>query len=43
MRRTASPKLIWYTASIVACLATFALYLNPHFALDLATKVWACF
>lgn len=33
---------MWAVAS-AACAGTFALYLNPHFALDLATRVWACF
>lgn len=40
--RTWMPVAVW-TAALAACAGTFALYLNPHFALDLATRVWACF
>ncbi|HSW03202.1 hypothetical protein [Aquabacterium sp.] len=31
-------------ATIAAALTlVFAAYLNPHLAVDLATRVWACF
>jgi hypothetical protein len=30
-------------AAVVALAAVFASYLNPHLALELATRVWACF
>lgn len=34
--------LLWAAVGIV--LATvFAAYLNPHLALDLATRAWSCF
>ena len=26
-----------------ALAAVFAAYLNPHFAVDLANRVWSCF
>jgi hypothetical protein len=35
--------VLWYGAALLACAVTFTLYLNPHFALELATRVWACF
>lgn len=32
------------TVAVLAVLAaTFAAYLSPHMALDLATRIWACF
>ena len=34
--------LAWGTA-LVALAAVFAAYLNPHFAVDLANWLWACF
>jgi hypothetical protein len=36
-------KTLWAGLALTACAATFSLYLNPHFALDVATRVWACF
>ena len=30
-------------AVLVALAVVFVSYLNPHLALDLATRVWACF
>jgi len=32
----------WLTAAAVLG-AVFAAYLSPHFAVDLATRFWACF
>ena len=32
----------WIGAGLVLALV-FASYLNPHFAVDLANKVWSCF
>ena len=32
----------WAVAA-VALAAVFAAYLSPHFAVDLATRFWACF
>lgn len=32
----------WLTAAAVLA-AVFAAYLSPHFAVDLATRFWACF
>jgi hypothetical protein len=29
--------------ALVVLGAVFASYLNPHLALELATRVWACF
>jgi len=34
--------LLWAAAGI-ALAAVFALYLSPHLAVDLASRVWACF
>ncbi|MBL8329850.1 MAG: hypothetical protein JNJ71_13455 [Rubrivivax sp.] len=33
---------LWVAAAL-ALAAVFMAYLNPHLALDLATRVWACF
>ena len=30
-------------AAAAALAAVFAAYLSPHFAVDLATRFWACF
>jgi hypothetical protein len=32
-----------WAAALVALAAVFASYLNPHLALDIANRVWACF
>ena len=32
----------WVCAGLALALV-FASYLNPHFAVDLANKVWSCF
>lgn len=32
----------WVTAAAVLA-AVFAAYLSPHFAVDLASRFWACF
>ena len=32
----------WAVAAVVLA-AVFAAYLSPHFAVDLATRFWACF
>ncbi len=34
--------LAWATALVVLALV-FASYLSPHVAVDLASRVWACF
>ena len=34
--------LLWATALAVLALV-FAAYLNPHLAVDLASRVWSCF
>ncbi len=34
--------LLWGAAGVVLA-AVFAAYLEPHLAVDLANKVWACF
>jgi len=33
---------VWAAVS-AALAAVFAAYLDPHLALDLASRVWACF
>ena len=32
-----------WAAAAAALAAVFAAYLSPHFAVDLATRFWACF
>ncbi len=32
-----------WTTALAVLAAVFIAYLNPHFALDLAGRVWACF
>ena len=32
-----------YSAAIAACLAVFALYIQPDFLVMLANQLWACF
>jgi hypothetical protein len=32
-----------WAAVAAALAAVFAAYLSPHFAVDLATRFWACF
>ena len=34
--------LLWLTA-LAALALVFASYLNPHLAVELANRVWACF
>jgi hypothetical protein len=32
-----------WAVAVVVLAAVFASYLNPHMALDIANRVWACF
>jgi len=32
-----------WAAAVVVLAAVFASYLNPHLAVDIANRVWACF
>jgi hypothetical protein len=32
-----------WALAVVVLAAVFASYLNPHMALDIANRVWACF
>lgn len=41
MKRALRP-LLWALALLVLG-AVFAAYLDPHLAVDLATRVWSCF
>ncbi|MEI8266505.1 MAG: hypothetical protein WCI59_12260 [Betaproteobacteria bacterium] len=36
-------RLVGWTVAAVVLAAVFASYLNPHLALDIANRVWACF
>ncbi|WP_425258125.1 hypothetical protein ACPOLB_21705 [Rubrivivax sp. RP6-9] len=36
------PALAW-TAAAAALAAVFLAYLDPHLAVDLASRVWSCF
>jgi hypothetical protein len=38
-----SARLGWALLAATALAAVFLSYLNPHFAVDLANRVWACF
>jgi len=38
-----SARLAWALLASAALAAVFLSYLNPHFAVDLANRVWACF
>lgn len=42
MKTTARRTLGWALA-LAALTAVFAAYLDPHLAVDLAARVWACF
>lgn len=42
MKPAARRSLAWAVAVLVLA-AVFAAYLNPHLAVDLAGRVWACF
>lgn len=42
MKPTARSAWLWALV-LLALGAVFAAYLNPHLALDLATRVWSCF
>jgi hypothetical protein len=39
--RWAQPLVV--AAVAIALALTFAAYLNPHLAVDLANRIWACF
>jgi hypothetical protein len=36
-------KTLFTGAALAALAAVFVAYLNPHLAVDLANRVWACF
>ena len=36
-------RLLGWAATFVVLALVFASYLNPHLAVDLANRVWACF
>jgi hypothetical protein len=36
-------KALAATAALATLAAVFLAYLNPHLAVDLANRVWACF
>jgi len=42
MNRRWQRPLLWTAVAAVLC-AVFAAYLNPHLAVELATRVWSCF
>jgi hypothetical protein len=42
MKRPWVKALVWASAA-AALAAVFAAYRSPHFAVDLATRFWACF
>jgi hypothetical protein len=39
----ATRRVAAWVAAVVVLAAVFASYLNPHMALDIANRVWACF
>ena len=42
MKPQARRWMLWADA-LAALAAVFAAYLNPHLAVDLASRVWSCF
>jgi hypothetical protein len=36
-------RLLLWSAALAVLALVFAAYLNPHLAVDLASRVWACF
>ena len=36
-------RLVGWAVAAAVLAAVFASYLNPHMALDIANRVWACF
>jgi hypothetical protein len=38
-----SKRAVMWMAVAVALAAVFAAYLSPHLAVDLASRLWACF
>lgn len=36
-------RLLGWSAALAVLAAVFVAYLNPHVAVDLANRVWACF
>jgi hypothetical protein len=36
-------RLVGWTVAVAVLAAVFASYLDPHLALDVANRVWACF
>lgn len=42
MKRPLVKAFAWVSAAAVLA-AVFAAYLSPHFAVDLASRFWACF
>ncbi len=43
MHKPGHKHLLGLTLATVALGAVFAAYLNPHLAVDLAVRFWACF
>jgi hypothetical protein len=43
LRTTRALRAAAFAVAGVALGLTFAAYLNPHMAFDLANRVWACF
>lgn len=37
------PRLLAWLGALVALAIVFASYLDPHFALEIASRAWACF
>ncbi len=43
MHKPMYQRLLGWTLAALALGAVFAAYLNPHLAVDLAVRFWACF
>jgi len=47
VERSPSParwrKPLAYAVALLVLVAVFVAYLNPHLAVDLASRLWACF
>ena len=40
---TTTRRLLLWAAALAVLALVFAAYLNPHLAVDLASRVWSCF
>jgi hypothetical protein len=41
--KTGWPRRMLWLGALTVLAAVFAAYLDPHLAVDLANRIWACF